>query len=129
MQFKQSTQALKEIIKISLLSLSLFPFAAASQTTYLPQDARENILLERLEIKKQKDSILNFSKTRPLSRKQFIPVVAQYFLESTKVLSGAVDDELKKWNKTRVDHYNSQLAVFNNQEWVDSSLRSDRDKG
>src|SRR5215213_7832509 len=79
MQFKQSHQALKGRIKIVLFLLHLIPLAAISQTTYLPQDARENILIERLEIKAKTDSILNFSKTRPFSRRQFTPAVEKYF--------------------------------------------------
>ena len=63
MQFKETL--------VRLLFL-LLPVAAFSQTTYLPQDARENILLERLEIKLQKDSVLNFSKNKPFSRKQVV---------------------------------------------------------
>ncbi|HUC79286.1 MAG TPA: hypothetical protein VMR70_00160 [Flavisolibacter sp.] len=62
-------------MKTALLSFFLLPAAAAfSQvTTYLPQGARENVLLERLEIKAGTDSVLNFSKTRPLTRRDFIP--------------------------------------------------------
>src|SRR5205085_4322055 len=61
----------------------LFPFTAFSQaTTYLPQDARETILLERLEIKAGTDSILNFSKIKPFSRKQFIPVIEKWYTRS-----------------------------------------------
>ena len=43
------------------LLLILFPFVTAAQTTYLPQGDKANILLERLEIKAGKDSVLNFS--------------------------------------------------------------------
>ncbi len=60
MQFKQT------LVRLIFLIL---PFAAFSQTTYLPQGARENVYLERLEIQLQSDSILNFSKNKPLSRR------------------------------------------------------------
>jgi hypothetical protein len=63
MQFKQS------LVLVSFLS---FSFTVLSQTTYLPQGAKENILLERLEIKARTDTILNFSKNKPFSRKQYI---------------------------------------------------------
>lgn len=48
------------------LTLILFPVACYSQTTYLPKDDKAYILLDRLEIKAQTDSILNFfqNKTR-----------------------------------------------------------------
>ena len=95
MQFKQT------LVRLFFL---LTPFTVFSQaTTYLPQDARENILLERLEIKAQKDSILNFSKTKPFSREQFIPVIENYFKTGTIL--------------TSVDLYNSKIALMNNPEW------------
>ena len=64
MQFKQT------LVRLILL---FTPSIAFSQSTYLSQGAKENILLERLEIKAQKDSVLNFSKTRPYSRRHFMP--------------------------------------------------------
>lgn len=77
MQYKQRrSNPMKGLLKTLLLSATALPFTACAQpTTYLPQGARENILLERMEIKAGTDSILNFSKTRPLSRGQFIPAV------------------------------------------------------
>ena len=98
MQFKQS---------LSRLIFLLLPFAAFSQTTYLPQDARENILLERLEIKAQIDSVLNFSKIKPFSRKQFIPVIQNYYLKN---------------HLSPIDLFNAKEALMKNLEWVDSSL-------
>src|SRR5829696_8705902 len=81
MQYKQRhPKVLRGLLK-TLFSLSFFlPVVASSQTTYLPQGARENILLERLEIKAGTDSILNFSKTKPFSRKQFVPAIENYCL-------------------------------------------------
>src|SRR5689334_4601208 len=78
MQYKQTLvrlcpKPLKGLFKFSLLFLFFSPFVGLSQaTTYLPQDARENIYLERLEIKTQTDSVLNFSKTKPFSRKYVV---------------------------------------------------------
>lgn len=46
MQFKQS---------LPVLLLLLLSISALSQTTYLLQGARENILLERLEVKLGRD--------------------------------------------------------------------------
>ncbi len=91
--------------KQTLLRLLFFimPVTAFSQTTYLPQGARENILLERLEIKAGKDSVLNFSKNKPFSRRQFIPHLAA--IDSAQTLS-------------KVDAYNTRIALLNNLEWV-----------
>jgi len=55
-----------------------FPFIALSQTTFLPQGDKQNIFLERLEIKLGKDSVLNFSKTKPLLRKYAARRVYEY---------------------------------------------------
>jgi hypothetical protein len=77
------------------------PFIASSQTTFLPQGAKENILLERLEIKAGTDSILNFSKNRPFSRRQFIPRLNE------------IDSSLF----TTTDQYNKYTAIINNLEW------------
>lgn len=108
MQFKQShPKPLRGLLKTSVFILFLLPLTVFSQTTYLPQEARENILLERLEIKAQTDSILNFSKIKPFSRKQFIPVIQQYY--DNKRISG-------------VDVFNAREAFMKNPEWVDSSL-------
>jgi hypothetical protein len=89
--------------KQTLVKLLLFctPFMASSQTTFLPQGAKENILLERLEIKAGTDSILNFSKNKPLSRRQFIPRIKE------------VDSSLF----TTTDEYNRYTAIINNLEW------------
>ena len=100
MQFKQT------LVRLFFL---LTPFTVFSQaTTYLPQDARENILLERLEIKAQKDSVLNFSKAKPFSRKQFIGHLAQ-----------------SDWSAlTKTDQYNKQLALMNSSEWSTQAYHS-----
>jgi hypothetical protein len=103
MQYKQ------RIIKLTLL---LLPFAAFSQTTYLQQGAKENILLERLEIKSGRDSILNFSKTRPFSRQQVIQHLASI---DTSGLS-------------KTDRYNLFTALAGNLEWVNDSANHYRSR-
>ena len=74
MQIKQTTLR---------LALVLLPFTTAAQTTYFPQGSKEQVLIERLEIKAQTDSVLNFSKNRPYSRKQVIPRIAR--MDSTLI--------------------------------------------
>jgi hypothetical protein len=94
MQFKHSAAAL----------FFLFCFyTVTAQTTYLPQGAKENVLLERLEIKAMTDSVLNFSKTKPFSRKQYISHLGR--IDSTLILS-------------KVDRYNMYSAMVNNLEWA-----------
>jgi hypothetical protein len=93
MQYKQT------LLKTAFV---LFPFAAFSQTTYLPQGAKETILLERIEIKLGRDSVLNFSKTRPFSRQMMIPRL------------GRLDSSVL----TKVDLYNRYTAMLSNLEYA-----------
>jgi hypothetical protein len=94
MQYKQT------LLRLAIL---LLPFTAKTQTTYLPQGARENVLIERLEIKAGTDSIFNFSKIKPYSRKQFIPHLGR--IDSIVSLS-------------KVDEYNRHIAMLSNIEWA-----------
>jgi len=94
MQYKQT------LLRLAIL---LLPIVAKTQTTYLPQGAKENILIERLEIKAGTDSILNFSKIKPYSRKQFIPHLGR--IDSLVSLS-------------KVDEYNYHTAMLSNLEWA-----------
>lgn len=76
MQYKQRRLNRSAVLLKTLCSVLLFlPLCLFAQTTYLPQGAKENILLERLEIKAGTDSVLNFSKTKPFSRAQYIPAL------------------------------------------------------
>lgn len=94
MQFKQT------LLRASIL---LAPMFAQSQTTYLPQDAKENIIIERLEIKNGTDSVLNFSKTKPYSRNQFISHI------------GRMDESILT---SKADQYNFYSAMVGNIEWA-----------
>ncbi|MBS1919041.1 MAG: hypothetical protein JST17_02200 [Bacteroidetes bacterium] len=110
------------------LTLILFPVACFSQTTYLPKDDKAYILLDRLEIKAQTDSVLNFSKTRPFSRKQVIPVIEKYYnagkiIESSGEVPPAPDMEIQRMDRvgsslSKVDIYNAQHVLMDNAEWT-----------
>ena len=102
MQFKET------LVRLFLLLTPLTVFSQA--TTYLPQGATENVLLDRLEIKAQKDSVLNFSKTKPRSREQVIPVIEDYLRNDS--------------NLSRVDIYNSRIALMNSSEWSTEKFTS-----
>jgi hypothetical protein len=114
MQFKQT-----------LLILIFCPVFAFSQTTYLPLGDKQNILIERMEILAQNDSILNFSKTKPYSRKStFFNLMNVYGMvthpdadRSGPVLS-RLNNLANKISSSRVDVYNLRSAVLNNQEWI-----------
>ncbi|MGZ3851241.1 MAG: hypothetical protein ACXVBJ_11535 [Flavisolibacter sp.] len=104
MQFKET------LVRLFLL---LTPFTSFSQaTTYLPQGASENLLLDRLEIKAQRDSVLNFSTTKPRSREQVIPVIEEYLRNGS--------------NLSKVDIYNSRIALMSSPEWTTEKFTSKR---
>lgn len=98
MQFKQSA------LRLVLILMPLWSFA---QTTYLPRGDKQEVLLERLEIKAQRDSVLNFSKIKPYSREAFVPAVRAY-------LKG---DSVEA-NLTEVDKYYMKSLLKNNLEWI-----------
>ena len=94
-------------IKQTLVRLTfiLFPFILSAQTTYLQKDDKQNILLERLEIKLQKDSVLNFSKTKPFSRGHFIHRTVDMYKNPDPSLS-------------TVDRHNLRSMMLNNLEYM-----------
>lgn len=115
MQFKQSEpKPLKGLMKIFSLLLIILPFKVFSQTTFLPQGDKQNILLERLEIKAQKDSILNLSKTRPFSRKTILNAIIRY--------ANKYDFSIFQ-KKNQIDWYNVESFFANNIEFLPDSLR------
>ncbi|HEV8271923.1 MAG TPA: hypothetical protein VGQ04_11505, partial [Chitinophagaceae bacterium] len=103
MQFKQT---------LARLLFILCPVFAISQSTYLPQGDKANIILERLEIFGQKDSILNFSKTKPLNRLQMMRGVMGF-----KQMYPGV-------SLSKTDEYNLQRLYLNNIEYLPDSQRT-----
>jgi hypothetical protein len=114
--------------------LLAFSFTSVSQTTYLPQGAEENFLIERLDIKLQKDTIFVFSKTRPYSREYLIPAIEQRYraalaLDSVRMsmdsasLAADINTRL-----TQVDMYNMRRALVNSLEWVSGDLGAFKSK-
>jgi hypothetical protein len=130
MQYKQT------LLRLAIL---LLPFAVKSQTTYFPQGAKENILIERMEIKAGTDSVLNFTKTKPLSRKQFVPVIeklykAGVFVRSVGEIPPTLDaDALEGYRKaarlTDVDLYNSEITLKGSAEWSAQKFTSKKPWG
>src|SRR5690349_13356981 len=100
----------RQLFQWSFLLLAFFPSLLIAQTTYLSQGDKQNILLERLEIKAGTDSILNFSKVKPFSRKTLVNGVRSY-MASSPVLS-------------KVDEYNIRSLFLNNLEWVSAEERA-----
>lgn len=98
MQFKKS---------LLRLALILLPATGWSQTTFLPRGDKQEIILDRLEIKAQRDSVLNFSKTQPRSREAYADVVRAY-----------LDGDSSISNLTEVDKYYMESLLKNNIEWL-----------
>lgn len=103
MQFNQTyPKPLKGLFFLFVLMVVFSQNDGFSQTTYLPFGAKENVLIERMEIKLGKDSVLNYSKNRPFSRKQFIP----------RILT------IDSAGLSKVDMYNRYTTIINNLEWA-----------
>jgi hypothetical protein len=77
----------------------------SAQSTYFQQGSKEYILLDRLEIKAQKDSSLNFSFIKPFNRR--------WWVGSLEEIQANADFDL-----SRVDQYNLERSLMNNSEWV-----------
>ncbi len=97
-----------QIIK-SLFKLVFFlsPFFAGAQSTYFSQGDKAYQLLDRLEIKQQSNSDLNFSTLKPFSRK-FAVQQADTLLAAPQKLTSL----------TPIDKYNLNCLLINNSEWA-----------
>ncbi len=111
-----------QIIK-SLTKLFIFicPVFATAQSTYLNPGSKDIHFVERLEIKQQTNTDLNFSTLRPFNRKAVVRQAE--FLDSARL--GYADstgvDKYKEWTDldlTPVDEYNLHSFLMNNTEWV-----------
>jgi len=111
MQFKQINPRPLKGCLCALLVFTIFSNSVFAQNTYLPQGAKENILIERLEILGQKDSILNFSKTKPLNRLQVIRGAMGFKQNHQGVLL------------SKTDEYNLRSLYLNNIEYLPDSQR------
>jgi len=111
MQFKQSYPHPLKGCFYGIVFL-MFSNLISAQTTYLPQGSKENILVERLEILGQKDSILNFSKTKPWNRLQIVRGAMAYKQNHPNVIL------------SKTDEYNLQSLYLNNLEYLPEEQRN-----
>ncbi len=112
-----------QIIK-SLTKLLIFicPAFASAQSTFLTQGSKEIHFVDRMEIKQQKNTHLNFSTLQPFNRRYIVQQVE--FIDSARL--GYVDlktgqDKYREWYDqalTPIDEYNLQRFLMNNTEWV-----------
>jgi len=111
MQFKQSYPHPLKGCFYALILLMISNYVSA-QTTYLSQGAKENILVERLEILGQKDSILNFSKTKPWNRLQIVRGALTFKQNHPDIVL------------SKTDEYNLQSLYLNNIEYLPEEQRN-----
>ncbi len=111
-------QIIKSIFKVIFFVL---PVAATAQSTYFHQGAKEVHFIDRLEIKQQRNTDLNFSTLKPYNRKyivrqaEFLDSARMGYLDSTGV------DKYKDWtglSLSKVDEHNLRSLLLNNSEWV-----------
>jgi hypothetical protein len=113
MQFKQINL---QHYRRSYYFLILITFFASingfSQSTYLMQGDKANILLERLEIKGRTDSFSNFSKLKPMNRRQVVAATNMYTNKYGNSLL------------SKTDIYNINSLHLNNIEYFTDSARA-----
>ncbi|MFN8244317.1 MAG: capsule assembly Wzi family protein [Ferruginibacter sp.] len=111
-----------QIIK-SLLKAAFFvcPFFASAQSTFITQGAKDNHFVDRLEIKQQRNTHLNFSTLKPFNRRYIVQQAE--FIDSARL--GYADstghDKYPEWFDqalTDIDEYNLHSFLMNNTEWV-----------
>ncbi len=114
-------QIIKSFCKLLIIIL---PLPVMAQSTFLNQGAKEYHFIDRLEIKQQTNTHLNFSTLKPYSRKAIVREAE--FLDSARM--GYTDstglDKYSAWtdlNLTAVDEYNLRSLLMNNSEWVEGN--------
>ena len=102
-----------EIMKISIYILSVFfiffSSQSTAQTTYMILGGKEEIILNRLEIKTRTNN-LSFSTVKPYNRRDVVKDV-----ELFDSLYNAGDKRAS--HLTEIDKYNMQRLLMNNSEW------------
>ncbi|MEP6728760.1 MAG: hypothetical protein ABJC98_23250, partial [Bacteroidota bacterium] len=106
MQFKKTT--------LSWL-IFIIPAWSWAQSVNLPQGAKENWLLNRMDIKLMHDSALGFSTTKPYLRKTMVEGIEKYYGNDSTLF-------------TPTDIYNMQDALMNSSEWVSGDISSFQSK-
>lgn len=116
MQYKQSAPNPRTwLTKTYAFLFMTVPLLAAGQVTYIPRGAAENHFIEREEIRRGRDSILNFSKTKPYSRK--------FVAEALSPADSHI--EITAFDDDKVDKYNAWHAAINNLEVLPAESRGD----
>ena len=107
-------QIIKTLFKLAFFVL---PVNLMAQSTYLTQGAKEYHFIDRLEIKQQKSTDLNFSSLKPYNRRYIVQQAE--FLDSVRLANNDAEAGIKgRLNLSAVDEYNMQSLLMNNAECV-----------
>lgn len=103
-----------QIIKYAArLLVFLCPSVSLAQTTYLQTGAKENVLLERLEIKQLVSPVTYNLMNKPFSRRHIVA----YVNSGEKKHTSRDPVSWQAW-LSKVDRYNLQQLLMNNAEWI-----------
>ncbi len=95
--------------KLLWLVLLTISFAANAQTTYISPWAKENRLLERMEIKAQRNTDLNLSTVKPRLIKQNVAWADSVYTW--------LEQNENPWKLTTMDQYNLTRFLSNNRDY------------
>lgn len=119
-------QIIKTFIKLFAFVL---PVTVSAQSTYLTQGSKEYHFVDRLEIKQQRNTDLNFSALKPFNRK-FIVQEAEFIDSASKGLIDPANTSAHqaRLQLSKVDEYNMHSLFMNNSEWVTGSQEDFKSK-
>lgn len=115
----------------------IIPVWSSAQSVTLPQGAKENWLLNRMDIKLMHDSMLGFTSTKPYLRKTMVAGIEQYYASASLIASAGempvTNDSTQAHDRlaalfTRTDIYNMHDALMNSSEWVQGDVSSFQSK-
>ncbi|MBU3713392.1 MAG: hypothetical protein FGM46_00420 [Ferruginibacter sp.] len=109
--------------KIIVFLFVLTPFYLLAQSTYLNQGSKDYHFIDRLEIKQQNNTDLNFSALKPYNRMFIIQEVSlidsvRLGLKDSVIELRLLKNQLGSFSKA--DEYNLRSLFMNNTEWGES---------
>ena len=114
-------QIMKCLIRLAAFLCPLFAF---SQSTYIPLGSKSYDFIDRMEIKLQRNTNLNFSSVKPYNRKSIVRELENLdslqFTPADSALGITRYKDPSDLRLTRVDQYNLRSLLMNNIEWVQS---------
>src|SRR5687768_9868082 len=111
-------QIIKSFFKVFVFVL---PVSAFAQSTYLNQGAKEYHFIDRLEIKQQTNTHLNFSTLKPYNRRAIVQQAEMLDSARFGYLDSTGNDQFKDLtglSLTKIDDYNLRSLYMNNSEWA-----------